>query len=430
VILVLAEAVTLPEELAKCAVYDARTRFDRTMQNLTAYLCGQQPACHDPLPDPRWEKLPMKMPFDVWLTICILFLVAYLELVIAYTSAYSNTARVRFSFLEFWRHNTSPTILSGERLRLLSFWTLFPLLAYTFVVFVLFGNPGYPASYLVPIIFLGILVYWVIRVWRGSPDILRWLPPDAVDQTMRERIQASLQHIQSKDQPETVSVRYALHYHPADRYNAEYIESELLVKGSQPILEDQAEIQLILVSNRTSKQWLLERNSCLAGSIIHILVTDINLSPEIEHLRQKQWFDFRSGRLRTLQAFCDNLTQTQGANLLYAMQVTPLGFDTSHSSPASVRWVTWTFMIGATLISVGGILALGQFGYWGWFDLAMVLVWILALGYITRILERDTGLPALFHKWMGHRLAWFASPAPPAPDAIGNFIKSREKIIY
>src|SRR5690349_10615527 len=41
VIVVLAEAVTLPDALRGAPVYDARSHFDRTLQDLVRYLCGE-----------------------------------------------------------------------------------------------------------------------------------------------------------------------------------------------------------------------------------------------------------------------------------------------------------------------------------------------------------------------------------------------------
>jgi hypothetical protein len=434
IILVLAESVNLPDALRMCAVYDARNQFDRALRNLIAYLCDQHPARHDPIPAPRWRNYPMKMPLDIWLTLIILLMVSYIELMIKYTStAYVSSSNSRLSFLEFWQHRKSETIMSGDRLQLLSFWILAPLIFYTFIFFLAFGEPGVPASYLFPICFLAFIGYWIFRVWRGSPDIIRWLPPDVADQEMRERVTVKLLPKQLTSEaglPYSRTVLFALHYHPADRYNAEYIECVLQAGGCQPAPEGQATVQIILVSNRTSKQWLIDRNAALAGQIINMLITNINSPPEIQFLRQTQWFDFRSGRVKTLQAFRAYLTQQDRANLFYALQVTPTGLNSAHSTPQIVRYVAWFLIAGATLISMAGILFLGRLGYWGWFDLVAVLFWILMVGYTTRVLERDACLPSFFHKSMGHLLAWFASPAPSAPDAIGNFVKPRDRIIY
>ena len=69
VILVLTEAVVLPEALRGCPVYDARVHFDRTMQSLTGYLRGEQAARRDPVPLPAKSPYSLNMPFDIWLTL-------------------------------------------------------------------------------------------------------------------------------------------------------------------------------------------------------------------------------------------------------------------------------------------------------------------------------------------------------------------------
>ena len=40
--------------------------------------------------------------------------------------------------------------------------------------------------------------------------------------------------------------------------------------------------------------------------------------------------------------------------------------------------------------------------------------------YVDALVMRKATLPLLVHKILGNRAAWFASPAPAAPDAIGN----------
>jgi hypothetical protein len=75
VIVVLTEPVALPESLRNCAVYDARTHFDRTIQSLMGYLRGEQPAAHDPVPAPgKSSLLSNKMPFDIWFTVCVMLM--------------------------------------------------------------------------------------------------------------------------------------------------------------------------------------------------------------------------------------------------------------------------------------------------------------------------------------------------------------------
>ncbi|MGZ9166866.1 MAG: hypothetical protein ACXW4U_16970 [Anaerolineales bacterium] len=51
----------------------------------------------------------------------------------------------------------------------------------------------------------------------------------------------------------------------------------------------------------------------------------------------------------------------------------------------------------------------------------LLLIAVIPLGlYVDALVLRKTSLPRLVQKWLGHRAAWFASPAPTAPDSIGN----------
>ncbi len=76
VIVVLTEAVSLPESLRACPIYDARTHFDRTIESLIAYLRGEAPARHDAVPVPGRFPLPLTMPPSIWFTIFVMALPA------------------------------------------------------------------------------------------------------------------------------------------------------------------------------------------------------------------------------------------------------------------------------------------------------------------------------------------------------------------
>jgi hypothetical protein len=56
-----------------------------------------------------------------------------------------------------------------------------------------------------------------------------------------------------------------------------------------------------------------------------------------------------------------------------------------------------------------------------WLVLVLIAIpGIPLLLYVDALALRKVSLPSQVHKWLGHHVAWFASRAPAAPDAIGN----------
>ena len=456
VIVVLSEAVDLPEPLRGCAVYDARTHFDRILASLIAYLRGEQPARQDPVPLPGKFPYPLKMPADIWLTLWIMFLpsitvwIAVLAVgpeavsfpiewldsiarllpagispsaVLFYLGGFFlglNLVQVQFPLREFWRHDAGQKEVEAVRGKL--FWVQLvassALLAASLISPA--GEGDLPAIRYLVFLFPLITAYWSLRVCGRSPDILRWLPSGEAEQDMRERIQAGA-HVPSRKPvavetppPVRKSVTYAVHCHPADRYNAAFVESVLQAAGCQPAPQDEADVQLILVSNRTSKAWLLEQNGTLPGRIVHLLGTNINTPPELQTVLQTQWVDLRNGRAKTVRSLAAHLTQKDSAHIVYGMQISPTGFDTQGSFPASVRFVGGVGALGVPILAAA---------VWIVFEnivLFPILFIVLALLYLYAIVLRKAPLPSVLHRIPGHYLAWFASPAPAAPDALGN----------
>ncbi len=462
IILVLTEAVELPEALKGYPVYDARNRFDRTMESLSAYLCGESPARHDPVPAIGWFPYPLKMPSDIWLTLIVMLLPTLTAWIAVFSilpflnqSSFVpdwlpqflpsdlNPAEFTFLFIgilyglslsfstfplfPFWRHEAGQKKVDDNRGKLLTY----PLMASLIVVIAYYINATgngrvQPFIYLI-FIFPLVTTYWSFQVWSRSPDILRWMPSGEADQEIREQVDTGLKNIQSQpvvpseQRSRRPAARFILHYHPADQYNARRVTSLLQANGCQAVEQRQADHHIILVSNRTSREWLLEQDQTLPGRIIHILCTNINTPPELHPLLQNQWVDFRNGRAKTLRAFAAYLNQRDEAEVAYGMQVSPTGFDTESSFPPSVKLVAGFIYVITLLFILAGVVSMGEFK---WYLALLGLPWVF---YSEQVITRKRSLPARLHKILGNRLAWFAYPAPAAPDAIGNQDK---KYIY
>ena len=443
VIVVLSEAVRLPESLRACAVYDARTHFDRTIDGLIAYLHGEAPARHDAVPAPGRFPLPLTMPLPIWFTIFVMALpaiTAWITTAFYPSEGFQNQylwgfviglallAQRGIALFRFWAHRIRYEEIKSAR------WNLLWAQAGTSIVcglLLLFAKAS-PVSQLMGIpvlLFPLVTVYWAFRVLGRSADILRWFPSGDADQDMREAIQGKLVADQEEAggledfSPDSTGVSFAVHHHPADKALGERVASAFEKEGCKPAAENRANTHLVIVTNRTSKQWLLERNNSLSGRVIYILSTNIDTSPELQPILQKQMVDFRMGRLKTIQALASRLANEREEQVSYGMQISPTGFSHFYSMPFIVWFVWWGFALAAGILILWGLKNMSQGGasaavlglaVWLCFDLLMM---------------RMFSLPAFFHKLTGNRFAWFASPGHSAKDPVGMDKKSRMRLL-
>jgi hypothetical protein len=458
VILVLSEAVILPGALQTCAVYDARVHFDRTIRSLAAYLRGEGPARHDPVPAPGKTSYTLSMPFDIWLTLAVLSLptlavwiaalilpsdivqfginldfitrwmpglpVQEILFYLAGLLAGLYLALQYFPIRAFWKHDTGYEELEKARWNVLAIQAIPALIVLVVLTLYPAGQPVNPAGYLV-IPALLVSAYWAFWVLPRSPDLLRWLPSGQADQEVRESLQPELSleiaspKAQENASPAPDRVTFVIHHHPADAYNARFIESVLRSEGCRPSPDHEANTHLVIVSNRTSKQWLLDLDDTLSGQLIHILTTNINTPPELQPVLQTQWVDFRLGRVKTLQALAAHLTGRDRADIGYGLQISPTGFDTENGFPRHIGYILGSFyLLIFILVPVLAMLPLQLtdalvFALCAIFGLPLVL-------YVDALVMRRAPLPRLVQKRLGHRAAWFASSAPAAPDSLGN----------
>ncbi len=443
VIVVLTEPVTLPEILQTCAVYDASARFDPALHDLIGYLRGEIPARHDPVPTPGRSVFLNRKPFDIWLTVAVMLMPAITAWITTFGVSLTSLdvsvdigtdrylpgsgpyllgiiiglilAFLQFPIRSFLEHEVNHEAL--EKLRSKLFWTQFTAAVLCFTAAVVYPKAQpHLVGYLI-FIFPLVTAYWSFWTLRRSPDLLRWLPSGEADQDARERIQGALLPAQPAFEAargERKPFSFALHFHPADRAVAGFVGAVLQARGGNPAAEGEAAVQLIVVSNRTSRQWLAERNGTLHGRVIHILATNINTPPDLQPVLQTQWVDFRNGRKKVLQRLADQLSFSDGADINYGMQVSPTGFDNGYGFPIQVRFILGILVLLfiLVLIPIFDVLHLAN---WVFFPVALPFVL-----YLDALIMRRISLPSLFEKFLKYNVAWFASPAPKAPDPIGN----------
>lgn len=129
---------------------------------------------------------------------------------------------------------------------------------------------------------------------------------------------------------------------------------------------------------------------------------------------QTQWVDFRTGREKTLQALTADLTRNDTTDITYGMQVSPTGFDNNYAFPRSISVLFAAFLV-IDMLAFWGVSHYFNLPDWAIMPLAVPLIL-----YLDALVMRKMSLPSLFHKSLGHRVVWFACPAPRAHDAIGN----------
>jgi hypothetical protein len=460
IILVLTEAVSLPEALRHCAVYDARTHFDRTMQSLVAYLRGKEPARRDPVPAPGTSPYSLSLPFDIWLSLGVMSLptlavwIATVALSPSFVDFNINLdsltnavpglpvqailfygagllaglylALVYFPIRAFWQHHTPYEELEKMRWKVLSFQTTMAVAV--LVASAVGSSPDRwavsPIGYLV---FAGLLVsaYWSFWVLPRSPDILRWLPSGQADQEVREAVQMEFRTDPAEPMAQedarlaAEALTLAIHHDPADAHNARFIESVLKSEGCRSTPAHEANTHLVIVSNRTSKQWLLDLEQALSGQVIHILTTNINTPPDLQPVLQTQWVDFRSGRVKTLRALAAQLMDKERADISYGLQIAPTGFDTESGFPRHIGYILGFFYLIIFPLALGLAMFMPELPEGVAFAIFLIPAAALVL-YVDALVMRRTSLPPVVQKWLGHRAAWFASRAPAAPDSLGN----------
>ena len=462
VIVVLSEAVQLPERLQKCAIYDARARFDESIRDLAAYLNGKSPARYDPHPVVAKSLLKQKMPVTIWLTasiFCIPTITVWLltlllplasispesvsielpELIqnllpegiliraLAYLVGFLvglGLAQTSFPVKDLLQHALSFEELKRIRSGLLKFW----FGALVIFLGVIYFGPGlsgplfYSIGAWVSVFFL-LTIYWSFWMLPKSADILRWLPAGEADQDLRESVQAAA-IVNGREQASRNgggarrTFSYALHYHPADARIAQTIDSILKQAGCDSLEAGKADVQFILVSNRTSKKWLLEQNASLPGRVINILTTNIHTPQEIHTVLQTQWVDYRNGREKIVQALASEIGDVSDSDESYALQVSPTSFNNSYGFPRSVR-----IFFGALILLLAVFLMileqLLQLPEWAFFPLSLPIIL-----YMDALIMRRWPLPGFLQRIFGRRLAWFAAPAEKSSDPIGNSDRS------
>jgi TIR domain len=448
VIIILAEPMALPESLRSCAIFDARIRFDKIIQELIQYMRGEGIARHDPVPTPRRSAFLTRMPFDVGLTATAMLMPAVtvgiatlsislttlpitvgLGLPESFERYYSGylvgfvacliLALTQYPIRSFLQHNTSYEELSKVRYRLFPPQLVACSLCWLFTV----AYPKMPGVNLIGyLIFIFPLVtaYWSFWALKHSPAILRWMPSGQADQDVREKLEGAVvagveqQTPLEKGIEQQAAVTYAIHSHPADDHITELVDSILKSRGCTSVNEGEATIQLMIVSNRTSKQWLTERNAALSGQKIHILATNINTPPEMQSLLQTQWIDFRNEREKILQVFAAHLANPNKSNVSYALEISPTGFDNNYGFPRFIRILLGLFVL-IFILTFLPIAISFHLPNWVFVPLPAPLVF-----YMDGLIMRRYSLPAVFHKLLGKRVAWFANSALRAQDAIGN----------
>ena len=449
VIVVMVEPVILPESLMHCPAYDFQTDFDSKLQELLAHLKSEQAARHDPVLTPGRFPLPLRMPFDIWLTIFTLVLSPLgtsLLVAFALLSQATSDENIRillifggiFAFvflvvygwmaLKFWRHT-----LFHASFNIANFFSSLLLLQVIFSgLCLLVADLSSPfigsISYLFALCPL-LTFYWYWR-WNFSGDILRWFPSGLASQGLRRRVNQKLLtamhgHLESEGLQFAGSTTYLIHHHPADQPFAASLEKALLQTGHRPELQQDANKHVVIVSNRTSLRWLETLEAGRTGQAIYVLATSITLSPRLHPLLNKQWVDLRSWRKEAVTAFAKSLLNIELLQRMYSLQASPENFE-EFRAPVMID------IFDGTMILIAGA-ALAKSIQLAPLPVA-VLPAILALGLLVGtefLVMRRAALPSILAPLLRNEWSWFAMSAPFNADSLDmGPIKKRRTLRY
>lgn len=399
---VLFDGVRLPPELADCAVYDLRVRFDVNVQSLAASLQSRTgPQSSAPrLPGPR-------LPIAVWLVLLSLLgaSVMWVSLgVFAFSAMLADAGHsiqelaeeaddVKFtvaSVLMGWILTTGFAIhlfvsfacrtFSWMYVRwFLGLWFFLPfILAQRTLVGLrdYFAHHGYLVEALSnpsPAMAFNVeflLVGWLLVSLAGmcaciimgrSSDLLRWAPPGEGPQALRNRdLDRAVGTFQSRGVKQSNRPTYRLYYDPTDTGVALDVGRAMdangasLVEGSQ----GEATYSIAILSDATQRDWLEKMfKSISPGQLVCVAVTGIRVSLNAARFRRYQWVDYRNRSEGQLFAMANYLSTPESARAWLGMNVAPESLN-KLVVPRRVFWFS-NYLLGLAALNLAtGLVAI------------------------------------------------------------------------
>jgi streptogramin lyase len=349
------EAVRLPPELQNASIIDCRKNFVVSVGKLMGLICTGK-SHRDRLPKGNLLRLPTRLPSVLWWIMGVLWsqVLAFLLLTIMLVQ---NVASVTFarpagipSTIAF---GIAWVVIAGyvyyftvgftfrRRIGLtgLRIWVLVFTLVLNFLLWGLLIDDGLetvaaslgvsltlmPRDFSLFSQLLSIAIFWFFLLASVigfsifvtcliviSQDLVRWLATGTVSGKLRVTLRPSMRrNIGQENSSERVVKTCRLHYDPVDEPLVAEIRSVLgknrrLRLGS----DEQADIHIAILSNKTSQPWLNQLVRSLPN-LICMVATSIRLPSDETVVRQTQWVDYRSHSLTQLETMISHITQAE-----------------------------------------------------------------------------------------------------------------------
>ena len=279
-ILVIAEPVVLPDNLAGLPVLDFTQDFEAQTERLVAFLNGDSSAPADPVPIPNRLRLRTRLPRDIKLVLftlaaslltgLLMFSHMFPALIRAEEMKLSElgslappllvlAAIALFSPFQFIQHRASQ--IGTQRWSLVSLALQF--LISMFGVFILMDITEMPLSlgawlfFVLPVLGLfGLSLYVHLRVLPRSADVLRWFEAGQASQKLRRRIHDPLVQAAnvSLDLQRVATIKpvdFELHFDDEDQPLARRIAKAFERVGHRRVESDgDASHHIAIVTNR------------------------------------------------------------------------------------------------------------------------------------------------------------------------------------
>jgi len=307
----------LPDELCRCEIVDFLAAFAPALRKLIT--CIQSEPANDPVPAPKrvFPKAPL------WVLAVVFFLLtptiayfaradwsgggssrlaAFGNLVALLVVALGLCWVICFSFLQrkmgMTRLALSLAIMGG-------------IFAFPVVLFLLRGPAGLASEAsgftettvhhwrAVAVTAAMPLLCLVVIVIFQPYDLLRWTPTGKAWRWYRMRCTSRVfQDDSAREAPEPK--QFVLLHDEADAPAAECIRQDLMKVGWTHSATPAGAASVLLLTNRTSTNWLLQEQSQLTPDVLTVVATTICLPAQLEWLWQREWIDLRSWKIARL----------------------------------------------------------------------------------------------------------------------------------
>ena len=309
----------LPEELCRCEIVDFRGAFAPALRKLIACIEAEPPKNLVRSP----ARVLPKAPLSVLAVVFFLLIPT-----IAYFSRadWSSGASSRFAAfasvagllffalglgwvicLSFLQRKMGMTRLA------LSLAIMGGIFAFPVVLYLLRGPaglaseaPGFAESTVHhwPTVALTAalpLLCLVLIVLFQPYDLLRWTPTGKAWRWYRRRCTSRVFHDDNaREAPQPK--QFVLLHDEADTPAAECIRQDLMKVGWIQSASPAGAASVLLLTNRTSTNWLLQEQSQLTPDVLTVVATTICLPVQLEWLWQREWIDLRSWKVAHLHS--------------------------------------------------------------------------------------------------------------------------------